>query len=289
MAKHELTVSELSERSGLPVSTIRYYVREGLVPSGRRLSRSRVLYNSEHLDAVATVRSLREAGVSVTAIRARVAHATDASSDSALAEARRNGLLGAATSCFLSAGFAGTSLDAIARTASMSKATVYRHFSSKEEIFMACAGRVFYQLYTDVWPAISQTRAPGERLRARWDAFVDSFQAWAPMMHLVRGLAVGNPAFHTEYLRLTATMIAPIAHELSMLAADEGTGAESESLAYLVMGIAEAAGHAVSEGRHTRESAWRYLESVLVALTGDTQASPAGPDISPDVKRPETG
>ena len=163
MDEHELTVSELAERSGLPVSTIRYYVREGLVPPGRRLSRSRVVYTSKHLDAVVTVRSLRESGVPVTAIRAHAAHATDASSDAALAEARRNDLLDAATSCFLGAGFAGTSLDAIARAASMSKATVYRHFSSKEEIFMACAGRVFYQLYNDVWPAIRIKTAKEQR------------------------------------------------------------------------------------------------------------------------------
>jgi AcrR family transcriptional regulator len=271
MPEHEssaqLTVSDLAERSGLPISTIRYYVREGLLPPGQRLSRTRTLYNGDHLKALETIKSLREAGVPVTEIRSRATHVTDALSDSALAEARRNDVLEAATDCFLSAGFAGTSLGAIARSASMSKATLYQYFSSKEEIFMACAERVFHQLYADVWPVISQTRPPGARLRARWHAFVESFAGWVPMMDLVRGLAIGNPTFREEYLRLTATIVVPIARELSMLGAERRADRDTDFLSYVVMGMAEAGARAVNEGRHDAESAWRYLEPVLAERT----------------------
>lgn len=262
-----LTASDLADRSGLPVSTIRYYAREGLIPAGRRLSRTRILYDGVHLEALKTIKSLREAGVPLTEIRSRATHAGDTPSDSAIAEARRNDVLEAATNCFLSAGFAGTSLGAIARSASMSKATLYRYFSSKEEIFMACAERVFHQLYTDVWPAITQTRKPGERLRARWRAFAVSFADWAPMMDLVRGMAIGNPAFRAEYLRLTSTIVAPIARELSRLDADRRPDIDFELLSYVVMGMAEAGARTVHEGRHSAESAWRYLEPVLAELT----------------------
>ena len=270
-----LTISDLAERSGLPISTIRYYVRERLLPAGQRLSQTRVQYNGEHLRALEMIKSRRAAGVPLAEIRSRATHVTDIPSDSAIAEARRNDVLDAATSCFLSAGFAGTSLGAIARGASMSKATVYRYFSSKEEIFMACAGRVFHQLYADVWAAISQTREPGERLRARWHAFVESFADWAPMMDLVRGLAVGSPTFGEEYLRLTDSMVAPIAHELSMLHADQRADIDAELLSYVVMGMAEAGARAVNEGRHNADSVWPYLESILRDLTGDRDPGPA--------------
>ena len=263
----QLTVSDLAERSSLPVSTIRYYVREGLIPAVQRLSRTRTLYNGEHLKALETIKSLREAGVPLTEIRSRTTHVTDTPSDSAIAEARRNDVLEAATNCFLSTGFARTSLGAIARGASMSKATLYRYYSSKEEIFMACAERVFHQLYADVWSAISQVQAPGERLRARWHAFVESFADWAPMMNLVRGLAIGNPTFRDEYLRLTATIVAPIARELSRLDADQRAGIDSEFMSYIVMGMAEAGARAVNEGHHDAESAWRYLEPILAERT----------------------
>jgi AcrR family transcriptional regulator len=261
-----LTISELSERSGLPVSTIRYYVREGLIPAGQRLSRTRILYNGEHLKALETIKSLRAAGMPVTDIRSRAAEVTETPGDSASAQARRNDVIEAATNCFLSAGFAGTSLGAIARSASISKATLYRYFSSKEEIFMACAERVFHQLYADVWPVISQARLPDERLRARWDAFVESFADWAPMMDLVRGVAIGNPMFREEYIRLTDTIVAPIAHELSMLDADHRADIDPELMSYVVMGMAEAGARAVNEGRHDTDSAWHHLGPALTEL-----------------------
>ncbi len=261
-----LTISDLADRSGLPISTIRYYVREGLIPPGQRLSRTRIRYDANHLKALETVKPLREAGVPLAEIRSRATPVVDTPDDSAIAEARRNDVLEAATSCFLRAGFAGTSLGAIARSASMSKATLYRYFSSKEEIFMACAERVFHQLYADVWPAITQTRRPGERLGARWRAFVASFADWAPMMDLVRGLAIGNPMFREEYLRLTDMIVAPIARELSRLDADQRADIDFELLSYVVMGMAEAGARAVNEGRHDAESAWRYLEPVLAEL-----------------------
>src|SRR3954462_5389281 len=46
-------------------------------------------------------------------------------------------ILAAAKELFTSQGFGATSMDAIARTANVSKATLYAHFSGKEELFAA--------------------------------------------------------------------------------------------------------------------------------------------------------
>jgi len=50
-------------------------------------------------------------------------------------------ILSAAKRCFLAAGFGAVSMDAIAREAGVSKATVYAHFISKEELFGAVVAR----------------------------------------------------------------------------------------------------------------------------------------------------
>lgn len=49
--------------------------------------------------------------------------------------AKRAAILDAAKKLFLSQGFAGTSMDAVAREAGVSKLTVYSHFSDKENLF----------------------------------------------------------------------------------------------------------------------------------------------------------
>lgn len=49
--------------------------------------------------------------------------------------AKRSAILQAATTLFLGQGFAGTSMDAVAKQAGVSKLTVYSHFSDKETLF----------------------------------------------------------------------------------------------------------------------------------------------------------
>ena len=49
--------------------------------------------------------------------------------------AKRTAILDAAKQLFLSCGFSGTSMDAVAKKAGVSKLTVYSHFSDKETLF----------------------------------------------------------------------------------------------------------------------------------------------------------
>lgn len=128
---------------------------------------------------------------------------------------------------------------------------------------MACAERVFHRLYADIWPAISQAQTADERLRFRWQAFVESFADWAPMMDLVRGLAIGNRTFSEEYLRLIDTIVAPLARELAMLDAGLRFDGDAEFVSYIVMGMAEAGARALNEERHDADHVRQYLERIL--------------------------
>jgi TetR/AcrR family transcriptional regulator, mexJK operon transcriptional repressor len=53
---------------------------------------------------------------------------------------KRAAILDAATHAFLDHGYRGTSMDAIAQTAQVSKQTVYQHFSDKERLFAEVVG-----------------------------------------------------------------------------------------------------------------------------------------------------
>ncbi|MDH6134396.1 DNA-binding transcriptional MerR regulator [Kitasatospora sp. MAA4] len=57
-----MRLSELSARSGVPTATIKYYLREGLLPPGERLSASRSEYGEAHLRRLRLVRSLIQVG-----------------------------------------------------------------------------------------------------------------------------------------------------------------------------------------------------------------------------------
>ncbi|MFS4439406.1 redox-sensitive transcriptional activator SoxR [Paracoccaceae bacterium GXU_MW_L88] len=65
----ELTVAEMSRRSGLPVSTLHYYEAEGLIMAHRTAARHR-RYPRHMLRRVAVIRIAQELGLTLTDIKA---------------------------------------------------------------------------------------------------------------------------------------------------------------------------------------------------------------------------
>ena len=65
-----MKISDLSARSGVPVATLKYYLREGLLPPGERISANQASYGDEHLRRLRLIRILQEvAGLSIAAIQ----------------------------------------------------------------------------------------------------------------------------------------------------------------------------------------------------------------------------
>lgn len=60
--RKKMRLAELSERSGVSIATIKYYLREGLLPPGRRLSATQSDYGEEHLRRLRLVRALIQIG-----------------------------------------------------------------------------------------------------------------------------------------------------------------------------------------------------------------------------------
>lgn len=57
-----MRMAELSRESGLPVATIKFYLREGLLPPGERTSPNQARYGDEHVRRLRLVRALMEVG-----------------------------------------------------------------------------------------------------------------------------------------------------------------------------------------------------------------------------------
>ncbi|WP_415951530.1 MerR family transcriptional regulator [Streptomyces sp. KLOTTS4A1] len=77
-----MKLAELSTRSGVSSATIKYYLREGLLQPGRRISATQAEYGEEHLRRLRLVRALTQVGkVPVGTTREVLAALDDASLD----------------------------------------------------------------------------------------------------------------------------------------------------------------------------------------------------------------
>jgi AcrR family transcriptional regulator len=158
-------MSELVERSGTAAATVRYYLAEGLLPAPTRAQANRYLYDERHVEIVRFIRLLRDRrGLSLEEIRRLLPELLPDLLDSpsggvfrpemfsqliaGFTAAHSTGptvteqLVDAGLSAFSARGFAEVSVDDICRAVKIAKGSFYRHFTSKEDLFIAVTQRI---------------------------------------------------------------------------------------------------------------------------------------------------
>lgn len=68
-----MRISELAAESGVAVATIKYYLREGLLPPAERTSATQAAYDARHAERLRVIKALQAAGVSIADVRRVVA------------------------------------------------------------------------------------------------------------------------------------------------------------------------------------------------------------------------
>lgn len=64
-----MKISELSAQAGVTVPTIKYYLREGLLPEGERTAPTQATYGEQHARRLRVIRALLNSGVSIAETR----------------------------------------------------------------------------------------------------------------------------------------------------------------------------------------------------------------------------
>lgn len=73
-----MQLNELSQRSGVTPASIKYYLREGLLPPGEAVHATRAEYSARHLDRLELIQALRQiVGLNIGQIRGLVKMADD--------------------------------------------------------------------------------------------------------------------------------------------------------------------------------------------------------------------
>jgi DNA-binding transcriptional MerR regulator len=78
--KGDMRIAELSRVSGVPVPTIKYYLREGLLPAGELTSPNQADYGDKHLHRLRLIRALVDLGQVPVAGVKRIIEALDSDS-----------------------------------------------------------------------------------------------------------------------------------------------------------------------------------------------------------------
>ena len=269
--KNLMKISELSRRSKVPISTIRYYILEGLIPAPLKTGKTRAYYSSIHLKVLNLIRYKQiEGGKPLSVIKEeiknKVAFLQSNPKPSDLSSDKRDAILSSSIALFLEKGYAETSTSDIAHHAKMSKGTIYQNFSNKEEIFMACADRIFHDMYNDVWNEIKEEKDMALRLAKRGKAFFSSYPQWISMMNLVKSLSVGdNHSFRAKFHQLIQQMVNPMIREIEQLQREGRIrkDIDCDLAGYILMGMAEYGAWLVMHENYSEETIRQRLMTIF--------------------------
>jgi len=161
-----LNISELEKASGVPRTTIYFYVRSGLLPVAQKKAASRAVYSDEHIELLKLITRLKEEGLPLQVIRERVASVVEAvtaankGTENDHAEQLRHSILIAAAKLFPRKGYRGTRVADIIEEVGITPPVFYSHFASKQDLFVEAFG-----LFVDWMRRSLQSRLPGEENR----------------------------------------------------------------------------------------------------------------------------
>jgi AcrR family transcriptional regulator len=268
--KGSMKMSQLAAASGLTVSTIKFYMSQGLLPRPHKSKPNVAYYDEAFLKRLLVIKRMRDENLSVSSIKsildkypfeqvdeweefkeqAKTKDATELVEEERLAtlsgeERRTDAILDAAYGVFSTKGYHNATVDDIAQQAGVSKGTCYQYFTGKEEIFLATLDRTLAKILAEAEGAAAGATDALTRMGLKGLTFISKFRELQFMfIGLYTEILGGNDRLKTK----TAALFDTVA---KFLAADIELGIKQEvfrkvdpmAVAYAMIGVAGAVGN----------------------------------------------
>lgn len=253
-------IGELSLQSGVPVSTIKYYLLKGILPRPIKTSRTRAYYTNRHLAFLKIIaRVRREKNLSLDHIKDIIRAAEIPESETYghkdfKYDITHQKILDCALTLFEQNGYEKTTVDEIVRNARISKNTFYLHFINKKVLFEAGFKKIFQDMFMDTVNEIGDEADILSILPRLIPPFYRSYPKWNTMISLLRSATISEPEFKDQFLNIIEYYIAPLI-PLIETATEKGIFRKTNGrlLAVMLLGIMDYTGYLVWKGAHQED------------------------------------
>lgn len=241
-----MKISELSKYSETPVTTIRFYIHEGMLPKPMKRAKTMAYYTREHISRLLKIRKYKEQDKlplgSIKEILKKeknIGFHDEAFSGMPLTSTR-NEIVTTAVGLFREKGYGAVTIADIAVKAKISKRTFYQYFSNKEVLFSECLDSIFYDIGKDI-PELKIETDGLKRLFLRAVHFMKYMDNMIDMLGLSRyEVLTGSDQFKERRDKALANFVEPIRKEMNLIINQNRTVLKDDVLlTYLYLGAAE--------------------------------------------------
>ena len=187
-----LSIADLERITGIPRTTIHYYLRLRLLPRPQKTAASRSLYTEEHADILKEIGEFKKAGLSLTEIEGELRHRLDRASqigvDLVAQEYERvhNRILAVAAQEFAAKGYKNAHVTTIMKKLGITPTLFYSHFPSKRRLLAECLSVLIDWSLTYGDSERELSGDPAERLMSLVFASSHVFELGSAALALVR-------------------------------------------------------------------------------------------------------
>ncbi|MFH0915463.1 MAG: MerR family transcriptional regulator [bacterium] len=187
-----LTIANLERVTGVPRTTIHYYLRLGLLPRPQKTATSRSLYTDDHVKILEAIGELKRAGHSLVEIERELEHRVGQANESRVDlvaqehERMHNRILAAATQEFAAKGYKSTHVTTIMKKLGITASVFYGHFPSKRRLIAECVSVMIDWSLAYGDPKRDSVEDPAERLMWLVFASFHVFELGSTALALVR-------------------------------------------------------------------------------------------------------
>jgi AcrR family transcriptional regulator len=201
--RRAMTISELSSISKIPLSTIKFYIREGLVPGPKKSRGTRAYYGAGHLHRLRLIRKIQtEGNLPLSKMKEIISMIEDSErargkAGSEASAAVRNEIIASATQVFREKGYEKATIADIVAAARIGRSTFYKRFRDKKDLFIECIKQIIFREMNKGEPdEVDEIRDEEDILRVfdrHAKAYYNVNPLWIDMVNQLRAAAINAP------------------------------------------------------------------------------------------------
>lgn len=263
-----MKINQLEKISGVPRSTIHYYVQNGLLPRPHKTGHTMAFYDNSHvkrleaiqkikLEYLRTAKSSRipldhikhKLSESYSLVKPEQAEIGDpANRKSHRQQLKKEQIIEATLQLYSNRGYYLTNIRDIANAVGISSPTFYRYFSDKRELFVETVEYVVKKFKQESRVALKDEKDPAKRSIIMFETFYRHYAKIGEILNQLRsGVIIGDRWAKARLARLYEEMMENLVREIrGAIKNDMIRPVNPELLAYFNLAINEAAIHLAS-------------------------------------------
>jgi len=270
----KMKISELSARSGIPVSTIKFYIRKRLLPKPMKTGETQGVYTLKHIDRLKLIQKLQKEGnMPLDKIR-EITEMVDSSVDR---EKRGNEegafrqkaeIVQTAITLFREKGYEAVTIADIVDAAGIGRSTFYKHFANKKDLFIECIRDITHSegIPEDV-EEVNETNGFALFDRSA-EAYFKESPLWSDMIKMLRAAAINDPAEFEQTLEEALQLKIDVFRKRIKTSMQQGFMREVNPtlLAVMLLGIQDSCSEYIAKGQleQTPEGIFEGVKDILL-------------------------